>query len=113
MLISRNDITLFVYIYVFCFLGAFSKDMLDTFLEKIPKVLILKVLISSLSVAVLLYGLSEYLLEKLSFKFLSAICFVLGILSFEGITKYSSIKDIQALVRKIYRIQYNKNDDKT
>lgn len=98
MLITIEDVLLFAYIYVFCFLGAFSKDMLDTFLDKIPKVLILKVLISSLSVAILLYGFSEHILEKLSFKVLTSICYIFGILSFECMEKYSNIREVLELV---------------
>jgi len=97
---------------VFCFLGAFSKDMLDTFLDKIPKVLIFKVLVSSLAVAILLYGFSEYLLEKLSFKMLTSICYVFGIVSFEVMVRYSNINDIYTLIKKIYKVKHSKTDYK-
>jgi len=112
MLVSLDDLVLFTYIYLFCFLGAFSKDMLDTFLEKTSKVLIFKVLISSLAVAILLYGSSEYLLNKLSYRLFTSICYVFGIVSFEGMTRYSSIKDIRTLIEAIYKIKYDKNKDK-
>jgi len=112
MLVSLDDIILFVYIYLFCFLGAFSKDMLDTFLEKISKVLIFKVLISALAVAILSYGASEYLLDKLSFKPFTALCYILGIVSFEVFVKYSNIKNISSLIKEIYSIKYNKSKDK-
>jgi len=81
--------------------------MLDTFLEKIPKVLIFKVLISSLGVAILLYGFSEYLLEKLSYKLLTSLCYIFGIISFEGMVRYSNIKDIGSLIEEIYKVKYN------
>jgi len=86
--------------------------MLDTFLDKIPKVLILKVIISSLTVAILLYGTSEYLLSKISYRPFTAICYIFGIVSFEGMVRYSSIKDIGSLIKEIHAIKYNKIKDK-
>lgn len=112
MLVTTEDILLFIYIYIFCFLGAFSKDMLDTFLDKIPKVLILKVLISSLSASILLYGTSGYLLSKITYKPFTAICYIFGIISFEGLTKYNSIQEIGSLIEAIYKIKYKRNKDK-
>lgn len=112
MLISQEELLLLAYIYVFCFLGAFSKDMLDTFLEKIPKVLIFKVLTSSLTVAILLYGLSEYILNKISYRSFTALCYIFGIISFEILVKYSSIKNINSIIKIIYEIKYGQNKDK-
>lgn len=103
MLISIEDMLLFIYIYVFCFLGAFSKDMLDIFLEKIPKVLIFKVLISSLAVTVLIFGASEYLIDKLSYKPFTAICYIFGIISFELLSKYSNTKEILDTIEEFKR----------
>jgi len=112
MVVTIDDIILFIYIYIFCFLGAFSKDMLDSFLEKIPKILIFKVLISSLTATTLIYGLSEYLLNKISYRPLTALCYIFGIVSFEGMVRYSSIKDIGSLMEAIYKVKYDKNKDK-
>lgn len=98
MLIFLEDFTLFAFIYLFCFLGAFSKDMIDTFSEKTTEVLIIKVLISSLAVAILLYGTSEYLLDKLSYRFFTTMCYTFGLISFEVIVRYSSLNNILWLV---------------
>jgi len=86
--------------------------MLDTFLEKIPKVLIFKVLISSLAVAILLYGASEYILNKISYRPFTALCYIFGILSFEGMVRYSNINDIYTLINKIYKVKHNKTEYK-
>lgn len=110
MLITIADILLFFYIYVFCFLGAFSKDMLDIFLDKIPKVLIFKVLISSLAVTTLLYGASEYLLNKISYRPFTAICYTLGLVSFEITIRYSDAKEILDLIQEFKA--WRKNKDK-
>ena len=101
MLISQEDLLLLGYIYLFCFLGAFSKDMLDTFLEKIPKVLIFKVITSSLAITVLLYGVSEYLLNKISYRPFTALCYISGIVSFEVLVRYSNINEILNLLVEI------------
>lgn len=112
MLITTEDLLLFIYIYLFCFLGAFSKDMLDIFLNKIPKVLIFKVLTSSLAVTILVYGLSDYLVGKLSYRPFTAICFISGIISFEFMTKYNSMQNIGSLIDAVYKIKHGKNKDK-
>jgi len=112
MLVSLDDLILFIYIYLFCFLGAFSKDILDTFLDKISRVLIFKVITSSLAVAILLYGFSEYLLSKISYRPFTSVCYILGIVSFEVMVRYSSIKDIGILIKKISAIKCVKNNNK-
>lgn len=76
------------------------------------KVLIFKVLTSSLAMAILLYGASEYLLNKIPYKPFTAVCYIFGIVSFEGMVRYSSIKDIGSLIKEIYIIKYGKNKDK-
>lgn len=77
--------------------------MLDIFLEKIPKVLIFKVLISSLAVTVLIFGASEYLIDKLSYKPFTAICYIFGIISFELLSKYSNTKEILDTIEEFKR----------
>ncbi|SET58577.1 hypothetical protein SAMN05660297_02833 [Natronincola peptidivorans] len=103
MLNLLEDVTLFAYIYLFCFLGAYSKDVVDTFLEKISEVLILKVLTSSLAVAILLYGASGYLLNKLSYRPFTAVCYTLGLISFEVVVRYSSMQEIFEVMEEYKR----------
>ncbi len=77
--------------------------MLDIFLDKIPKVLIFKVLISSLAVTVLIFGASEYLMNKLSYKPFTAICYIFGIISFELLSRYSNTKEILDTIEEFKR----------
>ncbi|MCC5912719.1 MAG: hypothetical protein JJT76_20065 [Clostridiaceae bacterium] len=100
MITLPEDITLFCYIYFFCFLGAYSKDLVDTFLDKITEVLILKVLISSLGVTILLYGISEYLLERISYRFFTAICYTFGVTSFKVVVKYNNVQEFLLLINE-------------
>lgn len=101
MLISLEDLTLFAFIYLFCFLGAFSKDMIHTFSEKTTEVLIIKVLTSSLAVAIFLYGTSEYLLDKFSYRLFTVVCYSLGLISFEVVVKYSTIESVLIFIIKL------------
>ena len=110
MLVTSEDFLLFIYIYVFCFLGAFSKDMLDTFLDKISRVLIFKVLTSSFAVTILVYGLSEYLLSKISYRSFTTVCYILGIVSFEIMIKYSSAKEILEIIEDFKKWRINKKE---
>ncbi|SDL23116.1 hypothetical protein [Natronincola ferrireducens] len=107
MLIFLEDFTLFAFIYLFCFLGAFSKDMIDTFSEKTTEVLIIKVLISSLAVAILLYGTSEYLLDRFSYRFFTTLCYTLGLVSFEVLVRYSSAASFLELLDEFGRWRKN------
>ncbi|ARE89068.1 hypothetical protein CLFO_34740 [Clostridium formicaceticum] len=71
------------YIYLFCFLGALSKDLLETFLGNIEEILVMKVIVSSLAVAIVLYGGSDKILEKMACKPFTALCYIMGLVSFE------------------------------
>ncbi|ABR47083.1 hypothetical protein Amet_0858 [Alkaliphilus metalliredigens QYMF] len=110
--ILLTECSFFIFIYLFCFLGALSKDLVDTFLEKAEDILILKIIISSLAVTILLYGFSDRLLNTLSFKPFTALCYTMGLISFEVLVKYSSMKNIGGLVEEVYRIKWDKNKDK-
>ncbi|ABR48294.1 hypothetical protein Amet_2135 [Alkaliphilus metalliredigens QYMF] len=106
------ELIFFIFIYLFCFLGALSKDLVDTFLNKIQEILFIKIMISSLAVTILLYGFSDKLLASISLKLFIALCYTMGLISFEVLVKYSSIKEIGALVEEVYRIKWNKDKDK-
>lgn len=110
MWLSLDDLTLFAYIFLFSFLGAFSKDMLDTFLDRTLEILIGKVLISSFAVSVLIYGASEHILKRLSYRPFTALCYTLGLISFEVMVRYSNMKDILNLIKdfKKWRNENNK-----
>ncbi|ABR47963.1 hypothetical protein Amet_1792 [Alkaliphilus metalliredigens QYMF] len=97
--ILMTECIFFIFIYLFCFLGALSKDLLDTFLERIEGILIVKIIVSSLAVTILLYGFSDRLLEKLSFKPFTTLCYTMGLISFEVLVKYNSMKNIGGFSR--------------
>ena len=79
-------------------------------LEKIPKILVFKTLTSSLAVTMILYGASEYLLNKLTYRPFTALCYVMGIVSFEVVVRYSNVRDLGHLIEEFYRMKLNKKD---
>lgn len=100
MNILMKNVFLFFFIYSFCFLGAFSKDLLDAFLDKTSNILIVKILLSAFFISVIIYGFSEWILMRLSYRSLTALCYTLGIVSFELLAKYNSTEELTKLIEK-------------
>lgn len=103
-----DDISVFSYIYLFCFLGAFSKDLVDIFLERTTEILIIKIITSSLAVAILLFGFSDYILNRVDYKPFTVMCYIFGLVSFELIVKYSNTKEIGKLIKDFKEYRKNK-----
>ena len=100
MSILIKNVSLFFLIYFFCFLGAFSKDLLDAFLDKTPDILIVKILLSAFFISIIIYGFSEWILIRLSYRSFTALCYTLGLISFELLAKYNNIKEFTGLIEK-------------
>ena len=100
MNILIKNIFLFLFIYFFCFLGAFSKDLLDIFLNKTSNILIIKILLSAFFISIMIYGFSEWILIRFSYRSFTALCYTLGIISFELFAKYNNTKEFVELVKK-------------
>ncbi|MCC5910652.1 MAG: hypothetical protein JJT76_09475 [Clostridiaceae bacterium] len=112
MIALLEEILFFIFIYLLCFLGALSKDLMDTFLQKIEEILIIKIIISSLAVAILLYGFSDGLLERFNLKPFITLCYTMGLVSFEVLVRYSNIKEIGVLAEEIYQLRLTQKKDK-
>ncbi len=95
-----KNIFLFIFIYFFCFIGAFSKDLLDTFLNKTSDILIIKILLSSLFISVMIYGFSEWALSRISYRTLTALCYTSGLVSFELFAKYNNTEEFVKLFER-------------
>ena len=100
MNILIKNVFLFIFIYFFCFLGAFSKDLLDTFLNKTSDILVIKILLSALFISIMIYGFSEWILGKLSYRILTALCYASGLISFELLAKYNNTKEFARLIER-------------
>lgn len=110
MNILIENVLLFLFIYFFCFLGAFSKDLLDAFLNKTSYILIVKILLSAFFVSITIYGFSEWILGKVSYRSFAALCYTLGLISFELLTKYNSVRQLAKLIES-YR-EFKRFNDK-
>ena len=53
----------YLFIIVFCLIGAIVKDTYDTIIEKNPRVDITRILISVLVSSIILFSLSDYILK--------------------------------------------------
>ncbi|MGI6427286.1 MAG: hypothetical protein ACOX0L_06800 [Natronincolaceae bacterium] len=95
-----KNVFLFCFIYFFCFLGAFSKDLLDTFLNKTPNILIVKILLSAFFMSIIIYGFSEWILVRLPYRFFTALCYTSGLVSFELFAKYNNTEEFANLIKK-------------
>ena len=104
-----KNIFLFIFIYFFCFIGAFSKDLLDTFLNKTSDILIIKILLSSLFISVMIYGFSEWALSRISYRTLTALCYTSGLVSFELFAKYNNTEEFVKLFERCRKFRdFNK-----
>ncbi|MDI9476044.1 MAG: hypothetical protein WBI21_07695 [Natronincolaceae bacterium] len=105
MNIFIKNVFLFFFIYSFCFLGAFSKDLLDAFLNKTSNILIVKILLSAFFISIIIYGFSEWILIKLPCRFFTALCYTSGLVSFELFAKYNNTEEFINLIKKYEKLK--------
>ncbi|MFW5647636.1 MAG: hypothetical protein ACOCG5_00980 [Candidatus Alkaliphilus sp. MAG34] len=98
--ILLKNVFLFFFIYFFCFLGAFTKDLLDVFLNKTSDILIVKILLSAFFISIIIYGFSEWTLIRLPHRAFTALCYTSGLVSFELLAKYNSTEEFAELIKK-------------
>lgn len=106
----------YLFILVFCLIGAIVKDNYNTFIDKDTKVNVTRILISTLVSSILLFSLSDFILDKLTWKLFILPCFAGGMIGFElmgRITKLSFWIDIiskKGVIDKVLE-EENKNKD--
>lgn len=81
----------YLFIIVFCLIGAIVKDTYDTIIEKNPKVDITRILISTLVSSIILFSLSDYLLQIMNWKVFVLPCFIGGMIGFELLGKINKL----------------------
>lgn len=89
----------FLFIFIFCLVGAIVKDTYNTFTEKDQTVKITRILISSITSSIILLSLSEFILAKMSMKTFILPCFIGGMIGFEIVGKLNLIFWLKVLVR--------------
>ena len=81
----------YLFIIVFCLIGAIVKDTYDTIIEKNPKVDITRILISTLVSSIILFSLSDYILQIMNWKVFVLPCFIGGMIGFELLGKINKL----------------------
>ena len=102
-----TNIIIFLFIIVFCFIGAIVKDTYNTLIDKDEKVSIIRILISTIVSSIILFSLSDYILRRISYKLLTLFCFLGGMLGFEILGKISKLefwKNSSEMFKKIKKI---------
>ena len=87
-----TNIIIFLFIIVFCFIGAIVKDTYNTLIDKDEKVSIIRILISTIVSSIILFSISDYILRRISYKLLTLFCFLGGMLGFEILGKISKLE---------------------
>ena len=85
-------ILLYLFILVLCFVGAMVRDSYNTMTNKVEKVELARVLVSTITASILVFSFSDYILSSGNYKILVFGSFMGGILGFEllgQITKLS------------------------
>lgn len=80
-----------LFIMVFSLMGAIVKDVYNTLTNKDSSVKILRIIISTLISSIILFSLSDIILEKISLKLFILPCFIGGMTGFELMSKIRNI----------------------
>lgn len=81
----------FLFIIVFCLIGSIVKDTYDIILGKNTKVYVARILISTLVSSIIIFSISDYLINMMSWKLFILPCFVGGMVGFEILGKINKL----------------------
>lgn len=81
----------FLFIIVFCLIGSIVKDTYDTIIGKNTKVYVARILISTLVSSIIIFSISDYLMNLMSWKMFILPCFVGGMVGFELLGKINKL----------------------
>lgn len=101
------------FIFIFCLVGAIIKDSYNTLTEKDAKIKVSRILISTLVSSILLFSLSDYLLNIMNWKLFILPCFGGGMIGFELMGKISHLSFwIKAVANKEKILEELSKDNK-
>lgn len=98
-ILNWEQAILFVVVFVVCAIGAYSKDVLDTFTKKNEKIQTKIILLSSLLVSIIIWSFAESIIGKVGIKPFFSVILILGMVSYEISIKLTSISGIKQLLR--------------
>jgi len=81
-----------LFIMVFSLIGAIVKDVYNTLTNKELDVKISRIIISSIISSVILFSLSDIILEQISLKLFILPCFIGGMIGFELMSKITKLE---------------------
>lgn len=107
----------FLFILVFCLIGSIVKDTYDIILGKNTKVYVARILISTLVSSIIIFSISDYLMNLMSWKLFILPCFVGGMVGFEILGKINKLgfwlkiyNKKKHVINKIIIDELDKND---
>lgn len=81
----------YLFIIIFCLIGSIVKDTYDTLIGKNTNVNISRVVISAMVSSILIFSISDYLIDKISWKVFILPCFIGGMVGFELLGKITKL----------------------
>lgn len=110
----------YIFILIFCLIGAIVKDAYNTLTKKDEEVKICRILVSSFSASIVIFALSDYIIPDLGYKITMLISFIGGSTGFELIAYITTLgfwvkiifKDKKEVIKMIEDDKNKKEDDK-
>lgn len=109
----------FLFILLFCLLGAIIKDSYETMVGKDYRVKVGRILVSTMVSSVIIFSLSDYLLKYMNWKTMILPCFAGGMVGFELMGKITKLsfwlkvaKDKKDIIDELVNDEH-KNDKDT
>lgn len=109
----------YLFILIFCFIGAVVKDSYNTLTKKDEKVKICRILVSSFTASIVIFALSDYIIPDLGYKITMLISFIGGSTGFELIGYITTLgfwikilmKDKKEVIKMIEDDKTEKKED--
>lgn len=90
----------YLFIFIFCLLGAIVNDTYNTLTKKDYKVKMVRILLSALVSSIIIFSLSDYILKRISWKLLILPCFIGGMTGFNLMGQLTRISFWVKVIRK-------------
>lgn len=90
----------YMFIVIFCLMGAVVKDTYNTITEKDTKVKIPRILISTLVSSIFLFSISDFIMAKITWRSFVLPCFISGGLGFELFGKLTKLEVLFSILAR-------------
>ena len=103
-----NIILQLLIIFFPAVIGSYAKDYLDIIHGKIKKIKIGKIIVSSITSTVIVFGFWDVIMEIFGFRALLLASFLSGVVGFQILEKISTIEGIFKILEDFYEFRRNK-----